>query len=175
MAQSEASKVIASLFGLMTQTSPNQVERDLRRSRKSYKARTPVWKEQPEVSQKDSERPDEQETANLESAAKEARALFGLIRPGNRETVSSLRALISVPQKEREALIAFVRKNPAEGDRILGALRFRHMVLYEFDSLVRSAANAERIAAAEAEAAERAAAEIPDLPVLHELVVSVNV
>jgi hypothetical protein len=188
MAQSEASEVIASLFGLMIQPPPNQTERLLQSRRKPHVRRTPVWDGVSEAATKEdleefppapaaalTEAEIKKERARLlESAANESKALFGLIRPGNRETVRSVRELILVPQKEREALFAFAKENPMEGGRILGAMRFRAMVLDAFESLVQSAEHVERIAAAEAEAAQRAALEAPALPLLHELVVCVT-
>src|SRR5579859_2815682 len=114
MAESEASEVIASLFGLMTQPPPNQMERPRQRRHKPYVARPPVWDGNPEDPAEDVDRSGQSNAATptegeikrerarlLESAANEAKALFGLIRPGNRETVRSVRELIHLPQKER--------------------------------------------------------------------------
>jgi hypothetical protein len=53
-------------------------------------------------------------------------------------------------------------------------MRFRKLVLEEFDQLGSKQENAERIATAETAATQRAKAEVPVLPLLQELVVPFN-
>jgi len=55
---------------------------------------------------------------------------------------------------------------------VLRAIQFRPLVLEEFNRLAKKKEHGERIAAAEAQGARRAAAEIPAPPLLHELVVT---
>ena len=99
----------------------------------------------------------------------EARSLFWLVGQQG-QTASSIREQICIPPHAAREMFAFVEDHPDEAPWMLAAVQFRNFVLREFDRITSAAKYAERIAAAEAEAARRAAAEIPVLPLLHELV-----
>ena len=101
----------------------------------------------------------------------EARSLFRLVGEKG-ETARSIRDQIYIPPHIARDLFAFIERHPDDAQWVLGAMEFRNRVLREFDILTSSAEHAERVAAAEEEAAHRAAAEIPVLPLLQELVVS---
>ena len=100
----------------------------------------------------------------------EARSLFRLVGQQG-ETARSIRDHICIAPHIARDLFAFIERHPADAQWVLGAMEFRNLVLREFDTLTNFTEHAERIAAAEEEAARRAAAEIPVFPVLHELVV----
>jgi len=106
-------------------------------------------------------------------AKDEARGLFQLVGQHG-QTVRSVREHIIIPPHTARDLFRFIEEHPAEGAWVFGAIEFRNRVLREFDVLTSAAEHAERIAAAEAEAARRAAAEVPALPLLHDLVVQMT-
>jgi len=103
----------------------------------------------------------------------EARSLFRLVGQQG-ETARSIREQIYIPPHIARDLFAFIEREPEHAKWVLGAMEFRNRVLREFDVLTSSAEHAARVAAAEGEAARRAAAEIPVLPLLHDLIVSVS-
>ncbi|HEY4816735.1 MAG TPA: hypothetical protein VIH67_04850 [Candidatus Acidoferrum sp.] len=113
---------------------------------------------------------DDPKAALRRRVKEEARSLFQLVGQSG-ETARSIREQIYIQPHIARDLFRFVEDHPDEGCWILGAIEFRNRVLREFDALASSAEHAERIAAAEEEATRRTAAEIPVLPVLHELVV----
>jgi hypothetical protein len=88
------------------------------------------------------------------------------------ETVQTIRDLILIDQRLEKILQTFVKSSPYETMWVLRAIQFRRLVLEEFNRLAKKKEHGERIAAAEAQAARRAAAEIPAPPLLHELVVT---
>jgi hypothetical protein len=116
---------------------------------------------------------DDPKAALTRRVKEEARSLFRLVGQQG-ETARSIRDQIYIAPHIARDLFRFVEDHPDEGRWVLGAIEFRNRVLREFDALTRSAEHAERIAAAEEEAARRVAAEIPVLPLLHELVVRVE-
>jgi hypothetical protein len=72
---------------------------------------------------------------HLPPAAEEARALFGLVERGA-STAEAVRKLIAVPPAEEAALRRIAEADAVLGPSILGVLRFRHLVLYEFEELI---------------------------------------
>jgi len=93
---------------------------------------------------------------------------------GRRESLESIRELIRVPHEDRERLDAFILANPVHSWWVLETLRFRTLVLEEFDQLATRPEYVERIARAEEDHRRHVAAEIPMVPLLQELVVSVS-
>lgn len=89
----------------------------------------------------------------------------------NGETAESIRSLIRIDSRYKEALLAFVARQPSERIWIADSMRFRELVLEEFEQIVKSQEHAERIATADAEAARRAALVRPLRPLLEVLVV----
>lgn len=103
----------------------------------------------------------------------EACSLFRLVGQQG-ETARTIRDQIYIPPSIARDLFAYVERHPDDAHWVLGAMEFRNRVLREFDVLTSAAEHAERIAAAEAEAARRAASAIPVRPLLHELVIFVR-
>jgi hypothetical protein len=64
----------------------------------------------------------------------EAAALFAMMRRTN-ESPELVRELISIEQHERDALLEFTKANPNEAYWVLAAIRYRELVLQEFDRL----------------------------------------
>jgi hypothetical protein len=121
---------------------------------------------------KEAARPDPVQCGISRRARDEARCLFRLVGQQG-QTVRSVREQICIPPDAAREMFAFVEEYPDDGRWMLAAIEFRNRVLREFDALAQRAEYAEQIAAAEAESARRAAAEIVP-PLLHELVVQVN-
>lgn len=70
-----------------------------------------------------------------QSASAEALGLYRMVgHDGN--TVEALRVLIAVPPKIERALQAFAKANPHEAHWIESSLKFRQVVLEEFERLV---------------------------------------
>jgi hypothetical protein len=64
----------------------------------------------------------------------EAAALFAMMRRKN-EPLESVRELISIDQDQFDALLEFTKANPNEAYWVLAAIRYRELVLQEFDRL----------------------------------------
>lgn len=107
-------------------------------------------------------------------ASLEARALLTLVGKG-RETLLSIRELISVGEREGKILRAFMQAHPEESGTVRRAIAYRVDVLEAFDRLAAREDYAERIAAAEVEESRREAPSTPVSPSRSELVVAVGV
>jgi hypothetical protein len=106
-------------------------------------------------------------------AALEARALLALVGKGL-ETLRSIRELISVGEREEKTLRAFMQAYPAESGMVRRAIAYRAAVLEAFDRLAAREEYAERINAADVEAARREALSAPVLSSRSELVVAAH-
>lgn len=69
-------------------------------------------------------------------AKAEAAALFAMMRRTNESPVL-VRELISIEDHQRDALLEFTMARPNEAYWVLAAIRYRELVLQEFDRLER--------------------------------------
>ncbi len=92
------------------------------------------------------------------AAGSEARSLFACLgRAG--QTVESLRASIRVSGEEEKKLRALARKGITDAESVTDIVRFRELVIIEFDKLAKQPKNAALVARAQATA--HAAAAVP--------------
>jgi hypothetical protein len=103
----------------------------------------------------------------------EAQSLLALVVNGG-ETVRSIRELIGIDECEERTLLAFMQAHPAESGMVRRAIAYRAAVLEAFDRLAKREEYAERIAAADIEAAGRAALNAPVPSSRSELVVAAH-
>jgi hypothetical protein len=75
------------------------------------------------------------EPLGRQSAVTEAHALYRMVVQGT-ETVTEIRELIQVPARIERALQSYARANPDDAQWVERSLRFRQVVLEEFERLV---------------------------------------
>jgi hypothetical protein len=80
-------------------------------------------------------RSDEYQWGSGCTAAREAAALFEMVRRG-KATLDSVRELISVPSDIEGILRLYASQNPSEASGVVRMLRFRQSVSEEFERLV---------------------------------------